>query len=55
MDWQELPKAKAYRIALQKNVENIQDPAQTEEAYRLYKEKAESMKRVFPEFVCYLS
>lgn len=51
MYWQELPNAKASRVTVQKDMRDIQDPAQIQEAYRWYKEKGEAMKRVFPDYI----
>jgi hypothetical protein len=51
MDWQELPDAKASRIALRKDVINIKDETQFEEFYRWYMENGELILKTFQEYL----
>jgi hypothetical protein len=51
MDWQELPTAKASRIAIRKNVDDIKDEKEVEIAYKWYKETGEIIIKVFQEFI----
>ncbi len=51
MDWQELPDAKASRIALRKGVSNIKDETQFDSFYSWYKENGERIFKTFQEYL----
>jgi len=51
MDWQELPNAKAARIALRKDLTDIKNEKERLEAYQWYKEKGEKIMRVTKQYI----
>ncbi|RPJ06496.1 MAG: DUF4268 domain-containing protein [Spirochaetaceae bacterium] len=51
MDWQELPNAKASRIAVQKDVTNIKDEKQIKEAYEWYKIHGEILMKIVTKYL----
>lgn len=51
MDWQELPNAKASRVAVQKDLTNIKKPEDMKIAYEWYRKTGEAVARVFPKYI----
>jgi len=51
MDWQELPNAKAARIALRKDLTDIKNEKERLEAYQWHKEKGEKIMRVTKQYI----
>lgn len=49
--WQELPEAKASRVYIKKDVKDIKDKKEMENAYAWYKEIGEKMAKVFQDYI----
>jgi len=51
MDWQELPNAKASRIAYQLDLKDIKDPNEIFKAYKWFMENGEKIEKAFSKFL----